>query len=585
MRTLLVKLRPRPAVEARRPGPSPVAVVEFACDKAREGMRFESLPAVLEQFASAFGGRAALALRPRPGEPPGVIAVYPPGAAAPALLAQIGALLGEHPEVTVAGGCLHESLVPADPGSGAARPAAAQGRGTGAESALVAVTQPALGRSLCALVLVGDSARWTAETQATARTLVAVIGAQYRRASDTVELAEREEVTRALVKASPDAVVMADAARRIVWFNAAAEALLRRPRADALGQDMRTVLVPERFHARFMAEVELFLRTGERGEFAGRMQLPVLRGDGSELIVELTPLPLVVGDATYFCCFLRDVSELERVKAVLAASQARFQLLSELAPVGLARTDRGGVCGSVNERWCVLGGGSAGDFTGRPWTQVLHPDDAGKVAQEWARARAQGAELRTECRLRPNGGPQIWAQAAVAALPDEDDQRAGFLVALTNVSGRKRAEEAASLLLAAERAACNSLADQTARLNRLTAAAAAGVLFVDENDVIVQLNQGYADLLGLKTSLDQLIGTPASQLRGHIERSLTEPAAFLARMKKNRLGRQPVTGVQFSFTDGRAVECDYLPVFADGQYRGGLWLLRLSGQSALAPGQ
>ena len=449
----------------------------------------------------------------------------------------------------------------------------------------MAVTQPALGRSLCALVLVGDSARWTAETQATARTLVAVIGAQYRRASDTVELAEREEVTRAIVEASPDAVVMADATRRIMGFDAAAETLLRRPRADALGQDMRTVLVPERFHERFMAEVELFLRTGERGEFAGRMQLPVRRGDGSELTVELTPLPLVVGDATYFCCFLRDVSELERVKAALTASQARFQLLSELAPMGLARTDRGGVCGSVNERWCVLGGGSAGDFTGRPWTQVLHPDDAAKVAQEWARARAQGAELRTECRLRPNGGPQIWAQAAVAALPDEDDQRAGFLVALTNVSGRKRAEEAASSLLAAERAACNSLADQTARLNRLTAAAAAGVLFVNENDVIVQLNQGYADLLGLEDPFDQLIGTPASQLRGHIERSLAEPAVFLARMKKNRLGRQPVTGVQFSFTDGRAVVCDYLPVFADGYYRGGLWLLRLPGQNALAPGQ
>jgi PAS domain S-box-containing protein len=290
--------------------------------------------------------------------------------------------------------------------------------------------------------------------------------------------------------------------------------------------------------------------------------------------VELTPLPLEVGGARYFCCFLRDFSELERANAAFAASQARFQLLSELAPVGIARTGRGGVCSYVNERWCVLGGGSAGDFIGSPWTQVLHPDDAGKVAQEWAQARAAGAELRAECRLRPNGGPQLWAQAAVAALPEGDDQPAGFLVALTNVSSRKRAEQEGGRLLAAERAACNSLADQTARLNRLMAVAVPGVLFVDEDNVIVQLNQAYADLLGLPEPVDQLIGTPIGGLRGQIERSLADPADFLARMSECRLARQPVTGVRFGCSDGRTVEGDYWPVFASGQYLGGLWLLR-----------
>lgn len=558
--------------------------MEFACDKAREGLRFESLPAVLEQFAAAFGGRAALALRPRPGELPAIIGVFPPGAADPVLLAQIGALVGEHPEVTVAGGCLRESLTPARPGSGhwpGSRP--------GVESALVAVTQPAPGRPLCALVLIGNSAHWTAETQATARTLVAVIAAQYRRASDTLELAEREEITRALVEASPDAVIIADATRRIVEFNAAAEQLLHRPRAEALGQDLRAVLVPERNHARFMAATDLFLRTGQSGEFVGTIQLPVLLGDGSELIVELTPLPLVVGDSTYFCCFLRDVSklahanaQLERANAALAASQARFELLSELAPVGMAWTDRGGVCTVVNERWCVLGGGSASDFTGQLWTQVLHPEDAGRVAQEWARARAEGAELRTDCRLRPNGGPQLWVQAAIAPLPDGDDQPAGFLVALANVSARKRAEEQGNRLLAAERAARRSLADQTERLSSLVAAAIPGVLFVDEHDVIVQLNQSYADLIGFQDPLDQLIGTPADRLVGYIERTLADPADFLTHVAKYRLARQRVAGVQFARADGRTVECDYWPVFVKRQYRGDLWLLwNMSGRVAL----
>src|ERR1039457_935995 len=539
MRESLVKSRPRQAFEARRPGTSPVAVVEFAFDRARDDPRFESLPAVLEQFAGAFGGRATLALRPRPGEPPGVIAAYPPGAADPALLAQIGVLVREHPEVTVDGGCLRGPLASAAPRGGRWRRWDGKDRSAGTESVLVAVAQPATGRLPCALVLVGDSGLWTAETQATARTLVGLIAAQYRRASDIVELAEREEITRAVVEASPDAVVIADAARHIVMFNAAAERLLGRPRSQAIGQDLRSVLI----------------------------------ADGSELTVELTPLSVTAGDQTYFCCFLRDLGELDHANAALAASQARFQLLSELAPLGIARTDRGGVCTFVNEPWCVLGGGSAGEFTGAPWTQVLHPDDAGKVAQEWARARAAGAELRTDCRLRPNGGPQLWVHAAVAALPEDDDQPAGFLVALTNVSARKQTEEASRRLLAAERAARRSLADQTERLNSLIAAAIPAVLVIDENDVIVQLNQVYADLLGLQEPLDQLIGAHVERLMGRLEQTFADPAAFMARMIKYRVARRRVVGGQLACADGRVIECDYWPVFVNRLYRGDLWLL------------
>jgi PAS domain S-box-containing protein len=557
---------------------SPAAVLELAWDRVRDDLKFESLPAVLEQFAGAFGGRAALALRPRPGEPAEVLAVYPPGAADPALLARIGALVGEHPEATVAGGCLRAPVLSAGPGREPGQPSeghdSQRGAWPGAQSALITVAQPPGGRVPCVLVLVGDGAHWTADTQSTARALAALIAAQYRRASEMLERADLEQITRALLEAAPDGVVIANGARRIVMINAAAEQLLGRARADVLGQDMRSAVVPERHHARFMAGTDLFLRTGAPGEFVGTMQLPVLLGDGSELTVELTPLPIVVGDRAYFCCFLRDLSELERAHAALAASQARFQLLSVLAPVGIAQTDRSGVATFVNERWSVLGGGPEDEFTGAPWTQVLHPDDAGQVAQEWARARVEGSELRTDCRLRPNGGPQLWVHAAVAALPDGDDQPAGFLVALTNVSARKRAEEEGSRLLAAEQAGRRRLADQTERLNSLIAAAVPGVLFIDENDVIVQLNQSYADLLGLTDSPASYTGVPASRLTGHIERTLADPADFIARIAKYHLARQRVAGARLACSDGRTVECDYWPVFVSGHYRGDLWLLR-----------
>ena len=99
------------------------------------------------------------------------------------------------------------------------------------------------------------------------------------------------------------------------------------------------MLIPERNRAAFLEATTEFLRTQDPGEFAARMRLPVLRADGTERTVELTRLPLVVGGQTYFCSFARDVTELERANTALAASEARVRLLSELAPVGIARTD------------------------------------------------------------------------------------------------------------------------------------------------------------------------------------------------------------------------------------------------------
>ena len=61
------------------------------------------------------------------------------------------------------------------------------------------------------------------EWQSTARVLATVIAARIRRFEDTREIAERRAVTDALIGAAPDAVVVADAARKIVAFNPAAE--------------------------------------------------------------------------------------------------------------------------------------------------------------------------------------------------------------------------------------------------------------------------------------------------------------------------------------------------------------------------
>ena len=389
---------------------SPFELLEFAISQAvnGEGAAPEAgLPDLLRRCVTGSGGRAALALRlPAPGEP-AVIAAHPHAAVDPGFMVQVTALLDSHSGVASAGGCLQGQVAWPTPG--------AAGRQHGV---LIGVSRMPGDRSPCALVLVAEWLDWPAEWQSTARALATVIAARIRRAADTREIAERRVMTEALIGAAPDAVVVADAERRIVEFNPAAEELYARPRAEVIGQSMADLIIPERNRAKFLESTGEFLHSQDPGEFIGRMHLPMLHADGTERTVELTPLPLVVGGETYFCSFDRDVTELQRANAALAASKARLRLLSELAPVGIARTDDAADVCSLRQRALVCLGRLAKDMLGSPgWNRCTQAMLRGSGA-EWERARAAGAELRTDCRLRPNGGPQLWVYATVASLPD-----------------------------------------------------------------------------------------------------------------------------------------------------------------------
>ncbi len=164
-----------------RQGGSATAVLDFAVAAIlRDDTALGALPAVLARLVTAFGLRAALAFQPSvqlaTGQPPSVLAMYPPGAVDQALLARIGALTLAQRD-TVAG------PLPVTMGG---QPA----------SALLAHSAPVGGQCLCALALIGDAAGWDAEVRTTAHAVAAIVATQIRHASNMTTLAERQALTK-----------------------------------------------------------------------------------------------------------------------------------------------------------------------------------------------------------------------------------------------------------------------------------------------------------------------------------------------------------------------------------------------------
>jgi PAS domain S-box-containing protein len=124
----------------------------------------------------------------------------------------------------------------------------------------------------------------------------------------------------------------------------------------------------------------------------------------------------------------------------LRETEQRFRLMSQLAPVGILQTDLAGRSVFTSDRWREMLGLTEEQARGACWSDGLHPDDVGRVQEEWEQAAQHDGELRTDCRLRPAGDAESWVHLAITPVPGEDGRPAGWLAALTSVSERKRAE-------------------------------------------------------------------------------------------------------------------------------------------------
>ena len=332
---------------------APAGLVEYAVGQLlNDGDAVDALPAVLGRLATALHCRAALAFQQAEAGSLVVLAAHPQRAAADGpLLAELGELCAARAFPARDGGAFQEPLD---------WPGQADGAG-GAPMTVLMAHSGAADSCLCAIALIGDGSAWTAETRSMAHAITAIVAAQIRHANDKAKLAEGQALTSALIEGSPDAIVVTGPDRRIVTFNPAAEALFDRRRADVLGQELEDLLLPERHRAEFAAGIRSYLESGDRGIYVGSMRYPAMRPDGTERMVELTPVPITVDGVVHFCGFMRDISELELAHAALADSETRFRVLAQLAPVGMVQMDAGGLCTFANDRWCEMTGMTAAD--------------------------------------------------------------------------------------------------------------------------------------------------------------------------------------------------------------------------------
>jgi len=135
------------------------------------------------------------------------------------------------------------------------------------------------------------------------------------------------------------------------------------------------------------------------------------------------------------------IGERDRLGRVIARSGRLFSTIAEASPAGAIHFDSLGQPTFINQRWTDLTGCDRDALDHGRWLDAIDPADRGAANSLWSRARATLEPCSGEYRFLAHDAPVGFAE--LQFYPEVEGGRVlGFVGRLTDVTSRRRAEEA-----------------------------------------------------------------------------------------------------------------------------------------------
>ncbi len=261
-----------------------------------------------------------------------------------------------------------------------------------------------------------------------------------------------------------DGILVVDSQGVVVYANQAAESLLERP--GIIGQQLA---IPISTGNCAPQDINLIRRSG----FAW---------------AEMRTKPIEWGGAPAYVLGLHDITDRKQAEIALQKSEALFQTLARLSPVGIFKTDQQGDCDYVNQRWCDISGLSTEEAIGKGWLLAVFNADRQRVQQEWQHATLTQTPFKSQYRFQHRNGPIRWVIGL--ATPEYDNVRhfLGYVGTVTDITEIKRNE------------------DHLHQAAAVFESTREGVMITDADRRIQRVNRAYTEITGYSQleSLDQL---------------------------------------------------------------------------------
>jgi len=253
------------------------------------------------------------------------------------------------------------------------------------------------------------------------------------------KLVESDSIKREILSNALDCIITVNHEGAIINFNHASEKTFGYTCASILGKKFTDVVMTPAWRNEHHLELAYFFQHSEHPIFHRRVELNMMRANGTIFPVETSIVPIRIGDHPIFTCFIRDISELMLAQAALKDSATRYRQLVELSPdaIFVCRSNRLALTNHAAIQ--LLRAQHAHELTDISILDFIHPDHHAKFLAHTHKLQASipATPFLEQQWIRQNGAPFF---AEVAATSLHYDGQLAIQLTVRDITIRKSAE-------------------------------------------------------------------------------------------------------------------------------------------------
>jgi PAS domain S-box-containing protein len=254
------------------------------------------------------------------------------------------------------------------------------------------------------------------------------------------DLYSTQAFLNSIVENLPVGVFIKDAVDlRVMYWNRASEELFGYSREEVLGKNDYDFLPQEQ--ARYLRTTDRQILTG--GQLVDIPEVPLMTPHRGERFLHTKKVPLLdeTGTPRYLLGICEDITERKRSEEGLRESEAHYRRMLETASEGIWMFDADSKTTFANDRIAQMLGYTVEEMLGRSLFDFMD-EESRAIAATYVERRRQGIHERHDFKFRRKDGSDLWAIVSATPILDSAGQFVGVLRMITDISDRKRTEEA-----------------------------------------------------------------------------------------------------------------------------------------------
>ncbi len=351
-----------------------------------------------------------------------------------------------------------------------------------------------------------------------------------------------KQVIDDIINFLPDVTIVVDCQGRVIAWNRAAEDMTGIKCDDIWGQGDYAYAVPF-YGERRPILVDLVLKPEEQWEkeyekiyrkgnvLIGERSYALARVSGLYLRGTAAPLYDPAGNIIGAIECISDISDHRRTEEALRNSEEMYRCIVETANEGIWLLDQDNKIILVNKKMAQMLGYDIDEIMGESLYKFMD-EEWEIIARKYSLLKQQGLVETCEFKYLRKNGDALWALSSITPVYDKENNFSGSLAMITDITERKKAEEA--------------LRNNEEMYRRIVETANEGIGMTDDVGTVLFANHKLAEMLGYDA--DEMINMSLYDFTFKDDKLLIDDL-----MERRRRGVKEVYNIKYRRKDGSAL--------------------------------